>query len=69
MGHSRYKTDSSESEAPRLKRRGFLKILEGGLHPTYPRTAFTPAINGGVFCGIFIKSKVIVGSTAVRLTS
>jgi hypothetical protein len=42
------------SETPRLKRRGFLKSVDGGLHP-YPRTAFIPAINGGVFCGIFIK--------------
>jgi hypothetical protein len=29
--------------------------VEGGLHPPYPRTAFITAINGGVFCGIFIK--------------
>ena len=25
------------------------------MHPPYPRSAFIPAINGGVFCGIFIK--------------
>ena len=24
------------------------------MHPPYPRTAFIPAINGRVFCGIFI---------------
>ena len=49
---------NDQSEAPRLKRRGILKKRGGGLHPPYPRAAFIPAINGGVFCGSFIKSLV-----------
>jgi putative intracellular protease/amidase len=36
------------------------------LHPPCPRTAFIPAINGGAFCGLFVKGRKVTSVSSIK---